>query len=294
MPAKLTQKDVISRFQKIHGDFYDYSKVVYKGAFIEVDIICPIHGPFSQKPDGHYQGAGCKLCGFEKIKIDKTLDTDSWIKRMLLKYKDKFNYSKVNFINLDTEVDIICNTCKKTFSQKPKYHGSGAGCKHCSGNQLLTTEIFIDRSIKIHHGFYTYENSNYNHSHENLIVTCPIHGEFEQLAYRHLRGFGCKKCSDRGFNFNKPGILYYLKHISTDTYKSGITNRTLKQRFSKSLKEFEILSTEYFKNGEDAYIKEQSLLEEFRSFRITNEKFGKGGKTEFFSKDVRHLDASAS
>lgn len=28
-----------------------------------------------------------------------------------------------------------------------------------------------------------------------IIVTCPIHGDFKQLAAGHIRGKGCKDCA---------------------------------------------------------------------------------------------------
>ena len=41
---------------------YDYSKVVYKNAKIDVCIICPKHGEFWQLPTNHLKGCGCPFC----------------------------------------------------------------------------------------------------------------------------------------------------------------------------------------------------------------------------------------
>ncbi len=43
---KLTTNEFIERAKKIHGDKYDYSKVIYDGNKKYVTIICPIHGEF--------------------------------------------------------------------------------------------------------------------------------------------------------------------------------------------------------------------------------------------------------
>lgn len=48
--------------KSIHGDKYDYSKVVYKDALSKVEIICPTHGSFFQSATHHLSGAGCPLC----------------------------------------------------------------------------------------------------------------------------------------------------------------------------------------------------------------------------------------
>ena len=49
---------------KIHNNFYDYSKVEYKGNKIKVCIICH-HGEFLQKPNGHLFGYDCIKCGLK-------------------------------------------------------------------------------------------------------------------------------------------------------------------------------------------------------------------------------------
>lgn len=55
--------DVINRFRSVHGDYYDYSKVVYKNGDTPVEIICPNHGLFKQTPYHHNKiGAGCPIC----------------------------------------------------------------------------------------------------------------------------------------------------------------------------------------------------------------------------------------
>ena len=46
----------------IHNNKYDYSLVNYINNKNPVDIICPKHGKFSQRPDDHLSGHGCKYC----------------------------------------------------------------------------------------------------------------------------------------------------------------------------------------------------------------------------------------
>jgi hypothetical protein len=59
----------------------------------------------------------------------------------------------------------------------------------------INTEIFISDSLEIHSGFYSYSKVNYINSKSKVIITCPIHGDFEQRAMNHLRGNGCAKCA---------------------------------------------------------------------------------------------------
>ena len=60
---KLTTEKFIERAKKIHGNKYDYSKVMYKSMHEKVCIICPEHGEFWQIPNNHLNGSGCLECG---------------------------------------------------------------------------------------------------------------------------------------------------------------------------------------------------------------------------------------
>lgn len=64
---KLKTHVFIDNAKKIHGDKYDYSKVVYLGNKKKVEIICSIHGSFWQKPNGHVSNkAACPFCSESK------------------------------------------------------------------------------------------------------------------------------------------------------------------------------------------------------------------------------------
>ena len=68
MRRKLTTKEVVERFKKVHGDKYDYSRVEYDGTNTKVKIICREieHGIFEQTPSSHLNGRGCRYCGYIK------------------------------------------------------------------------------------------------------------------------------------------------------------------------------------------------------------------------------------
>lgn len=48
----------------------------------------------------------------------------------------------------------------------------------------------------IHNGKYEYNKTLYVQSKDKVIITCPIHGDFEQRAGHHMSGHGCKLCAD--------------------------------------------------------------------------------------------------
>ena len=59
----------------------------------------------------------------------------------------------------------------------------------------LTTQIFKERSIKIHNGYYKYgDDIEYVNYYTKVPIICPIHGVFLQKPSEHLNGKGCPKC----------------------------------------------------------------------------------------------------
>ncbi|MGB6825979.1 hypothetical protein [Psychrobacter sp.] len=58
-----------------------------------------------------------------------------------------------------------------------------------------TTESFIMKANKVHGEKFNYSKTRYKTHSGVLIITCPNHGDFEQLAGNHLSGAGCKKCA---------------------------------------------------------------------------------------------------
>jgi Zn finger protein HypA/HybF involved in hydrogenase expression/very-short-patch-repair endonuclease len=111
----------------------------------------------------------------------------------------KYNYDKVNYVNNKTPVII---TCPKhgDFNQIPNNHLLGKGCPKCGlDTRKLTTKEFIEKSQKIHQNpdgtpKYNYDKVNYVHSIIPVTITCPKHGDFNQIPNSHLLGKGCPKC----------------------------------------------------------------------------------------------------
>lgn len=126
------------------------------------------------------------------------LTTEQWIKKARTIHKDKYDYSKVRYINSQTKVCIICPKHGE-FWQIPNNHTRGAGCPKCkyeyvANLQRGTKENFIEKANKVHNNFYNYDKVLYGKNNkEKVIITCPKHGDFEQSPHDHLR-FGCPKC----------------------------------------------------------------------------------------------------
>lgn len=185
--------DTISFTEKakmINKDKYDYSLVNYIKSNIKIKIICPVHGIFEQTPVSHIRNnkpRGCPSCS------GKNKTTKQFIDKAKIIHKNKYDYSKVEYVNATSLITIIC-PIHGDFKQKPSSHLSGWGCKICGGNNKSTTEEFIIKANKIHNNKYSYSKVNYNGSHTKIIIICYIHGDFKQKPNNHLNGANCPKC----------------------------------------------------------------------------------------------------
>lgn len=65
-----TTEEFIKEAKEKHGEFFDYSKVVYTKANAKVCIICPEHGEFWQSPNKHLGGRGCPICSQSHLERD--------------------------------------------------------------------------------------------------------------------------------------------------------------------------------------------------------------------------------
>lgn len=59
---------------------------------------------------------------------------------------------------------------------------------------FINTEKFIERANLAHNFKYDYSKSVYKSYKDDVIIICPVHGEFIQNARTHMRGNGCMKC----------------------------------------------------------------------------------------------------
>jgi hypothetical protein len=189
---KSNTNNFIKRSIKIHGNKYNYSKVIYNKATEKVNIICHKHKDFLQIASSHLRGNGCSKCGFENNKSN----TNNFIKRSIKIHGNKYDYSKVNYIEAHNKVIIICNE-HKDFLQEVNSHLRGAGCPICGGSNLLTNDIFIEKAIKIHGNKYDYSKVKYKNHMTNVIIICEKHKEFLQMPTKHLQNHGCPKCGGR-------------------------------------------------------------------------------------------------
>ncbi len=170
----------------------------------------------------------------------------------------------------------------------------GHGCGVCaserhrevSGRKSLEFEHVRD---KINATGDTLLSTSYVGSKAKLDIQCVGCGEVFQMRWSNIQqGQGCPSCARTGFDPPKPAYLYYVKifHRTRELWKIGITNRTVKERFSREPTEYVILQETYYENGRDAYAEEQRILKLYKEFRYKGDNLLVSGNTECFTENV--------
>ena len=108
----------------IHKNKYNYSKSVYVNALIKLEIVCPKHGSFFQKPNNHLNGQGCPKCG------NDTKTTEEFIREATKIHNNKYEYNNITYVDLVTKIPITCKI-HGVFNQIPNSHLKGCGCPKC-------------------------------------------------------------------------------------------------------------------------------------------------------------------
>jgi very-short-patch-repair endonuclease len=75
-------------------------------------------------------------------------------------------------------------------------------------------ELFKKLGAEKHNNFYNYDKSVYC-GKEKIIITCPIHGDFQQNIYSHLYGYICFKCGvEKRTKSQKKGIDKFIQQAN--------------------------------------------------------------------------------
>lgn len=198
MKKTFTTEEFIKKSREVHGNKYDYSKVEYYNSCTKVCIICPEHGEFWQTPNHHLEGQGCKECG-KKITKPK-LTTENFIKKAKSIHGNRYDYSKVEYVDMKTKVCIICPE-HGDFYITPHNHLYGKKCAKCATNDRADKhrnkqEEVINKARKIHNDKYDYSKVTYTKMHDKVCIICSKHGEFWQSMANHIAGKGCPRCKE--------------------------------------------------------------------------------------------------
>jgi hypothetical protein len=213
----LNSERFITKSKKRFGEKFDYSKVHYIRKDTVVTLTCPDHGEFLITPDQHYRSIhGCQQCDNE---IPRAIRKSEMLEKARRVHGDKYDYSKVNYINANEDVEIICRT-HGSFWQNPYSHAvKKTDCPKCvKDNSRLTLDDFIKKSKKIHGEKYEYGKVVLETTASLVTITCKKHGDFKQRAASHLDGSKCKKCFREENTLSTEDFIKNAREAHGDTY----------------------------------------------------------------------------
>lgn len=149
----MTQEKFIEKAKAFYGDKYDYSKVVYSGWDGEVIVI--------DKNTNEEKAVKPKYFLYDhKYKKGKPMTKEekanAFIKKSKEKFGDRFDYSKVVYVNSQAPVTLICKEHGEFSVNMYRHLYSNDGlCPFCCGEikrggiKKLTTESIIKKGSYI-------------------------------------------------------------------------------------------------------------------------------------------------
>jgi len=226
---KLTEIEFIARSISIHGSNCNYDSVEYINNSTNVLIFCNSHNKmFSQRPAHHLAGHGCPKCAHDISANSKRLGLVEWKRRCAFTHKS-YNYHKVNDIQDNIKVEILCNK-GHTFFQTPKAHMQGQGCPTCAKirvteNRTLKFKNKFLKEVGLKYGkLFDFSGIKYVNSSANIEVYCNTHCKFfQQTPSQVLISCGCSDCQHKNRSEAHSGK-------NSSQYKHGKTSQLRDER----------------------------------------------------------------
>lgn len=258
--VKCSLSDVIERAKLVHGDKYNYTKMIdadgktYRNRMIVYTCNACNH-EMTQILTNHLGGNGCYNCnkrkgGRRRITFEEVVRRGNIKHDSLYEYKELIPPNTITRFKSSQGIRYHCPKCNRDVEQRVSSHLSGHGCKRCNAkiSNLGGTQHQNRRSLsavrkkgkKVHGDIYEYIRiiPNDDPSVSRLIVyRCTICDMIRtQRLNSHLSGSGCKKCKVRKAGIVKRHTLEgvalcaakthndkyeYLRLIPPDDHKQG-------------------------------------------------------------------------
>ena len=154
--------------------------------------------------------------------MSRKLTTEEFIEQAQKLHDNKYNYSKTLYKGANSKVIITC-PIHGDFEQTPHNHKHGKGCRSCANNALAEDRKdpinkVLQNFRAVHSDSYQYDKVQYKNAQTPVIITCQIHGDFEQAPTSHLAGRGCPKCGTEKMKLTQEEVLVKFRHTHGDLY----------------------------------------------------------------------------
>ncbi len=149
---------------------------------------------------------------------------NEWIQKAIDKYGNRFSYDETHYIDSYHKVKIFCNEHNRSFEVDPisfiRKDRKGNHCPECKHNKKLTHDEFIEKANKIWGHVYNFDKSKYITSRDNVIVTCPDHGDFIIQA-RHITSRPMRVLCPTCISETEHHEFDLVKHYTNNPTKGG-------------------------------------------------------------------------
>lgn len=219
--AKENGKTVLCKVEKQNGRRHNFYL-----------LKCDECGTEKKQSSDHFDG--CLTC--KKVKF--SIGLEEFLRRAFDKHGDRFDYSLVKLVSIQSKVKIICKNCGKVFEQSPACHLDSYGC--ICYKRIFYKEKFLVSCRSLHGDRYNYDFVDYHGMKTNIKILCnQCNNFFIQRPSSHLSDKkGCPVCneskgenkvakylSENNIKFTKNKIFKTLKdksYLKPDFYLSGL------------------------------------------------------------------------
>lgn len=272
-----TTDQFVADSNEVHNSKYSYEFAIYTKGTNYLTITCPVHGNFIQKAVEHLRGYGCRECGYDvsrALNNERVMSLDVFKEECSKIHNNAYDYSHLTqFTNSLEKISLVCRLGHEFKISVSSHYHQKAGCKKCGHIAVglisrSNTDEFKVKAKNIHGDSYDYALVDYQDSSTDVLIRCIKHDHiFPQSPSSHLSGNGCPICG----NFSRYGMsrskfieialkkekvakLYVIKFYKDFEifYKIGITNNSIKHRYTGKKKSDYNLSTLYYIQSLDA------------------------------------------
>lgn len=236
----LTSEEFYKRCKEIHNNKYEYSKETpYKGGNSYIDIICPIHGKFTQLARSHMYGCGCFECATVLKIACHSDDINSFKEKAHKIHGNMYDYEESEYKHNTLKIKIKCNKCNRYFYQTPNVHLQGCGCPFCKTSHmeektmLLLEKKHIKYTYEKHFDWLGLQSLDFYLDDYNIAIECQGEQHFKPMGFCNIDRFEddikrdkkkAKLCKENDLP------LFYINY-----------NENIEQKLEKILKENKII-----------------------------------------------------
>ena len=253
---KMTKKELMNILTERNDTNYDFSEIPDTfGANDKLHFTCLIHhitfeicfADIKQK-----QHNICPECGAESY---NEKNKEKFLQKAIEKYGDKYDYSKVNYQGVFSEIEIYCHEHQRYFITTPDAHIRNTGCPDCmshlyDGIVSLVTDMLDKHGVK-YETEQPFEWLRYIRSMRldiyipSLNIAIEAHGEqhfrqcdwfdkgdtnsFLTRIYRDITKYN--QCKEHGIT-----ILYYSDKQYVESYPLGTVYTDLEELYQAILR----------------------------------------------------------